>query len=156
MNHTAHHHPANHADAADPSDVPAAEAGVAVPEPSADRRGFAATLWSGLTAVVGAVMGLVPHVLHHVGFFAGAALVTGVGGNLAFGALGLLFSVPLLRRLYRRFRTWKAPGVALVVFATMFSLSAFVIGPAISGDDDPAPAPPGQDVSPEEHAEHHD
>lgn len=153
MTHTAHHHPANHPD---PSDVPAAEAVAGVPEPSADRRGFAATLWSGLTAAVGAVMGLLPHVLHHVSFFAGAALLTGVGGNLAFGALGLLFSVPLLRRLYRRFHTWKAPAVALAVFATMFSLSAFVIGPAISGNDDPAPAPSGQDVSPEEHAEHHD
>lgn len=137
MAHTAHHH----------EPVEAADEG----------RGAAATVWSGLTAVVGAVMGLVPHVLHHVGFFAGAALVTGVGGNLAFGALGLLFSVPLLRRLHRRFRTWKAPAAALVVFATMFSLSAFVIGPVISGDDDPAQVPPpGQGVSPEEHVEHHD
>ena len=136
--------------------MPGTDAGAAAPESPPYRRGFAATLWSGLTAAVGAVMGLVPHVLHHVSFFAGAALVTGVGGNLAFGALGLLFSVPLLRRLYRRFRTWKAPAVALVVFATMFSLSAFVIGPAISGDGDSAPARPGQGVSPEEHVEHHD
>ena len=138
MPRTAHQHPANH--------------------PAVDRRGFTPTLWSGLTAVVGAVMGLAPHVLHHVGFFAGAALITGVGGNLAFGAIGLLFSVPLLGRLYRRFRTWKAPAVALAVFATMFSLSAFVIGPAISGEDptrDPAPPPPGQTVAPDEHAEHH-
>lgn len=121
-----------------------------------ERRGVFSTVWNGLTAVVGAVMGLAPHVLHHVSFFAGAAVVTGVGGNLLFGALGLLLSVPLLRRLYRRFRTWKAPAAALVVFAAMFSLSAFVIGPAISGDD-PAPSPaPGQTVSPDEHAEHHD
>jgi hypothetical protein len=157
MTHTAHHHP----DPVDRTELRGPDAelpgpGAGLPEPSAGRRGFAATLWSGLTAVVGAVMGLVPHVLHHVSFFAGAALVTGVGGNLVFGALGLLFSVPLLRRLYRRFRTWKAPAVALVVFATMFSLSAFVIGPAISGDDDTAPTPPGQNVSPEEHTEHHD
>ena len=57
-------------------------------------------------------MGLVPHVLHHVGIIAGAALVTGVGGNLLFGVLGLVMSVPLLRRLYRRFHTWKAPASA--------------------------------------------
>jgi hypothetical protein len=85
--------------------------------------------------------------------------VTGVGGNLVFGAVGLLFSVPLLRRLYHRFRTWKVPVVALAVFAAMFSLSAFVIGPAISGDDDPAPSPapaPGETVSPDEHEQHHD
>lgn len=133
------------------------DTGTADTEPSAlpgDHRGGFTTLWSGLTAVVGAGMGLMPHVLHHVSFFAGAALVTGVGGNLAFGALGLLFSIPLLRRLHRRFRTWKAPAAALAVFSVMFSLSAFVIGPAISGDD-PAPAP-GQRISPDEHAEHHD
>lgn len=81
--------------------------------------------------------------------------MTGVGGNLLFGALGLLLSVPLLRRLYRRFRTWKAPAVAVAVFAVMFSLSAFVIGPAISGTD-PQPAPgPTEQIDPE-HAEHHD
>ncbi|MDO9494813.1 MAG: hypothetical protein Q7J48_03845 [Nocardioides sp.] len=112
-----------------------------------------ATLWSGITAGVGAVMGLLPHLLHHVTFFAGAALVTGVGGNLLFGALGLLLSVPMLRRLYRRFGTWKAPTVAVAVFAVMFSLSAFVIGPAISGTDPQEPAP--SQIDPE-HSEHHD
>ncbi len=85
-------------------------------------------------------MGLVPHVLHHVGIIAGAALVTGVGGNLLFGVLGLLLSAPLLRRLYRRFHTWKAPVIALGIFALMYALSAFVIGPAITGDT-PTPIP---------------
>ena len=114
-----------------------------------------ATLWSAVTAAFGAAMGLLPHLLHHVSFFAGAALVSGVGGNLLFGTLGLLLSVPLLRRLYRRFRTWKAPAVAVAVFAVMFSLSAFVIGPAISGTD-PEPAPgPTEQIDPE-HGEHHD
>lgn len=143
MTHAAHDH-TGPAGPIDRSDLPATE------------RGVVATVWSGLTAVVGAAMGLVPHVLHHVSFFAGAALVTGLGGNLAFGALGLLLSMPLLRRLYRRFRTWKAPATALVVFATMFSLSAFVIGPAISGDDAPPAPARGQDVSPDEHVQHHD
>lgn len=114
-------------------------------------RGRLATLWSGVTAAVGAAMGLLPHLLHHVSFFAGAVLVTGVGGNLVFGALGLLLSVPLLRRLYRRFGTWKAPTAAVAVFAVMFSLSAFVIGPAIS-DTDPEPTP--EQIDPE-HSEHH-
>ena len=79
-------------------------------------------------------MGLLPHVLHHAGLIFGAALVTGTGGNLLFGVVGLLFSLPMLRRLYLRFDTWKAPAIALVVFVALFSLSAFVIGPAISGD----------------------
>jgi len=46
----------------------------------------------------------------------------------------------LLRRLYRRFHTWKAPAIALAIFAPMYALSAFVIGPAISGDA-PTPVP---------------
>ena len=118
-------------------------------------RGRLAALWNAVTAAVGAVMGLLPHLLHHVSLFAGAALVTGVGGKLLFGALGLLLSVPLRRRLYRRYRTWKAPAVAIAVFVIMFSLSAFVIGPAISGTDtDPAPGPTEQNDP--EHGEHHD
>lgn len=97
------------------------------------RAGLLARVWRTVSAVFGALLGLVPHVLHHTGLIFGAALVTGTGGNLLFGALGLLFSVPLLRRLYIRFHTWKAPAIALVIFVAMFSLSAFVIGPAISG-----------------------
>lgn len=131
------------------ADAPAQMDQSAKPSPG---RGRLATLWNGITAAVGAVMGLLPHLLHHVSFFAGAALVTGVGGNLVFGALGLLLSVPMLRRLYRRFGTWKAPTVAVAVFAVMFSLSAFVIGPSISGTDrEPAPS----QIDPE-HSEHHD
>ena len=103
-------------------------------------RTFWATAWRALSAAFGALLGLVPHVLHHVGIIAGAALVSGVGGNLLFG-LGLLLSVPLLRRLYRRFHTWKAPLIALAIFALMYAVSALVIGPAISGDTPPiAPA----------------
>lgn len=109
-------------------------------------------LWSGLTASVGAVMGLLPHVLHHVSFLAGAALVTGVGGNVAFGALGLLLSAPLLRRLHRRYGTWKAPAVATVAFTAMFVLSSTVIGPAWVEPDPVTPAP----TQPADHEEHHD
>ena len=154
--------PHDHTHSGDPTSKPADGGTVAdAPRPvdppaePPHGRGRPATLWNAVTAAVGAVMGLLPHLLHHVSFFAGAALVTGVGGNLLFGALGLLLSVPLMRRLYRRFRTWKAPAVAVAVFAVMFSLSAFVIGPAISGTD-PQPAPgPTEQIDPE-HAEHHD
>jgi hypothetical protein len=106
-------------------------------------------------AVAGAVLGLVPHVLHHIGLLAGAALITGATGNALFFVIGLGFSIPLLRRLYRRFRTWRAPAIAVAVFAGMFSLSAFVIGPAITGDS-PAdnPAPPAQTPT-EDHTGHH-
>ncbi len=50
-----------------------------------------------------------------------------------FFVIGLVFSFPMLRRLYRRFRTWWAPAIAVAVFTALFSLSAFVIGPAVSG-----------------------
>ena len=135
-------------------------------EPSADdtaddtsqRRGALATVWSAVTAVVGGIMGLLPHLLHHVGLLGGAVLVTGATGNVLFAVLGLVFSLPLLRRLYRRFGSWKAPTIALGVFALMFSLSAFVIGPAISNDD-PKPdrdRTPVQTPDPDEHEGHHD
>ena len=109
-------------------------AGVELP-----RRRFAARLWSGVVAAWGAFIGLVPHVLHHVGPLAGAALLAGAGGTVLFAAIGFVAAIPLLLRLYRRFGTWRAPAIAVAVFAAMFSLSSFVIGPAISrGDDTPA------------------
>lgn len=92
-------------------------------------------------AVLGTVMGVLPHVLHHIGLLAGAALVTGTTGNVVFLAVGLLFSLPLLRRIHRRFRTWVAPAVAVGVFTALFSVSAFVIGPALSGSARPAVTP---------------
>jgi hypothetical protein len=91
--------------------------------------------------------------LHHVGPLAGAALLAGTGGTVLFAAVGLVASVPFLVRLHRRFDTWRAPALALAVFAAMFSLSSFVIGPAISGGGEssrPSPEEPGGD-----HAEHH-
>jgi predicted PurR-regulated permease PerM len=71
---------------------------------------------------------------HHIGPLAGAAVLAGASGRVLFAAIGLVASIPFLRRLQRRFATWKAPALALVIFALMFSFSSFVIGPAISGD----------------------
>ena len=120
------------------------------------------TLWNGIVAGIGGVVGLLPHVLHHIGFLAGTAVVAGAGGTALFAVLGLAASVPFLLKLYRRFGTWVAPAVALVVFAVMFALSAFVIGPAIN-DTDPAPATVPATVittsptpaAPTDHSSHH-
>ncbi len=107
-------------------------------------------------SVLGAAMGVLPHVLHHVGLIAGTALATGAGGNALFFAVGLILSVPMLRRLHRRFTTWVAPAIAVAVFAAMFSLSAFVIGPAINSSATPATAPASPSPGPTgEHSEHH-
>jgi hypothetical protein len=94
-----------------------------------------------MTGLIGAVTGLLPHVLHHVGLLAGTALVAGSGGTALFGVVGLLASVPMLLRLRRRFGSWRAPAIGLAVFALTFTLSAFVIGPAVSGRGAPARTP---------------
>jgi len=109
-------------------------------------------VWNAIVGAIGLVLGLVPHILHHVTLLAGTALVAGSGGTALFGVLGLLASIPMLLRLRRRFGTWRAPAVGLLIFAAMFSLSTFVIGPAISGSGG---ADSGQ-VPNVEHTVHHD
>lgn len=107
-------------------------------------------------AVVGTVLGIAPHVLHHIGLLAGAALITGASGNAIFYVAGLALSIPMLRRLYRHFSSWWAPALAVVAFTGLFSLSAFVIGPAISGTDDaPAPSSPGEPSPSPSHSHDH-
>ena len=119
---------------------------VAVPLRTATGR-----LWSALVAAWGVFIGLLPHVLHHVGPLAGAALLAGTGGTVLFAAIGFVAAIPFLLHLQRRFATWRAPAIALAIFAAMFSLSSFVIGPAISGGD--APAQPG--IEQDGHEQHH-
>lgn len=111
-------------------------------------------IWNGFVGLIAAVVGLVPHVLHHVGLLAGTALVAGATGTVLFGAIGLFASIPFLLKLRRRFGTWRAPLIALIIFAVMFSVSAFVIGPAIRGDDvkDPQTTAPAND----DHDGHHE
>jgi len=97
------------------------------------RRGWLARAAAAFTAAVGVIAGVAPHVLHHVGPIAGAALLAGTGGTLLFGGIGFVLTIPMLLRLRRRFGTWAAPGVALAVFAVMFTVSTLWIGPAIRG-----------------------
>ena len=109
-------------------------------------------VWNAIVGAIGLVLGLVPHILHHVTVLAGTALVAGSGGTALFGVLGLLASIPLLLRLRRRFGTWRAPAIGLLIFAAMFSVSTFVIGPAISGAGGAGSGP----VPNVEHTVHHD
>lgn len=99
-----------------------------------ERPRLVARAGAALLAIWGGFIGLLPHVLHHVGPLAGAALLAGATGRVLFAVGGLVAAVPFLRRLRRRFGTWRAPVIALAVFATMFSLSSFVVGPALSGE----------------------
>ena len=107
-----------------------------------------------------AVLGAAPHVLHHLGPLAGAAVLAGATGRLLFGALGLLLAIPMLRRLRRGTGSWRVPAGALALMAVMFTFSTFVIGPALTGTrEQPPPATnvptvPGG-ISPAEHDTHH-
>lgn len=118
---------------------------------TASLRRIGTKLWNALVVVWAAITGIAPHVLHHVGPLAGAAVVSGVAGTALFGAVGFLATVPLLLRLRRRFGTWLAPAIALVVFASVFTVSTVVIGPQLSGALEPA----GASSEDSEHLEHH-
>ena len=117
------------------------------------RRSFLARTWSAVLAAWGTFVGVLPNVLHHVGPLAGAALLAGAGGRALFAAIGFVFAVPFLLRLYRRFSTWVAPAVAFAAMAVMFSISSFVIGPLITGGGEESPAPVVE--QPAGHETHH-
>ena len=116
-------------------------------------RTLSARIWAAMVAGWGAVTGIAPHVLHHVGPLAGAALLAGTTGRAAFAVIGIVAAIPFLLRLRSRFGSWAAPGVGLVVFAIMFVLSTFVVGPAISGSGGAGQNPGAQ--QPAGHAQHH-
>ncbi|GIG26462.1 hypothetical protein [Cellulomonas denverensis] len=105
-------------------------------------------LWSAASSALGAVVGLAPHVLHHVGPLVGTAIVAGSGGTALFGVLGLAATVPMLVKLHRRSGSLWLPAGALVLFAIAFAFSTFVLGPLISGEE---PTVPSSDV----HEGHH-
>jgi hypothetical protein len=111
------------------------------------------------STAVAAVLGLAPHVLHHAGLLAGAALLAGTAGALLFGALGFLAAIPFLLRVHRRCGNWRLPGALLALFAVAFSISTFVIGPAMSGASSTGKSTPGQSVpsnaAGSEHDDHH-
>lgn len=132
------------------STIPGAQAQELAPR----RFGVRARLGAGFTAAIGAISGLAPHVLHHIGPIAGAALIGGAGGTALFAVIGFAVSVPFLLRLRRRFGTWRAPGIALLAFIVVFAFSSLVIGPAIQGDEAPASSVPAQQA-PSGHLGHH-
>jgi hypothetical protein len=122
--------------------------------PASVRRGLGARLWGAVVAGWAVVAGVAPHVLHHVGPLAGAALLAGFGVKAIFFALGLVLSLPMLRSLYRRFGTLVAPAVAVVAFAAVFTFSSLVIAPRLTGSDSSPPATPGIE-RPAGHESHH-
>ena len=108
----------------------------------------------GLAAGWGAITGVAPHVLHHVGPLAGAAVLAGIGGRILFFAIGLAVATPMLLRLHRRFRSWAAPAVAVVLFAVAYLVSSVVLGSLINGSDTANP-PVVPSVSTTDHGHNH-
>lgn len=100
-----------------------------------------------------AVLGAAPHVLHHVGPLAGAALLAGATGRVVFGLLGFLLAIPMLAKLRRRSGSWAIPGAVLGVMAAAFVVSSTVIGPALTGETDPTHQP--SPTTPADHESHH-
>lgn len=128
-------------------------------EPVIPRRSVLGRAQLAASSALAMVLGLAPHVLHHVGPLAGAALFAGAAGSLLFGALGLVAAIPFLLRVHRRCGNWRVPGALLASFAVMFSLSTFVIGPAMGGSDSnntsSKGAPTGAPAQPSGHEAHH-
>lgn len=122
--------------------------------PSARRRRLAG-LRSAPAAVGAALLGAAPHVLHHAGPFAGAALLAGVGGQILFGALGFVLALPMLWRLRRRSGSWRLPAGVLALMAAVFTASSLWLGPAISGNDEtPTPTKSTPALSQPKDADH--
>lgn len=109
---------------------------------------------NGLSVAWGAVSGVAPHVLHHVGPLAGAALLAGAAGRILFFLLGLLAATPMLVRLYRRFRSWAAPVIAISLFALTYTVSSTYIGPLFTGSESTT-NPPAPSVTTTTHPHDH-
>jgi hypothetical protein len=103
-----------------------------------------------VTVIWGAVSGVAPHVLHHVGPLAGAAVLAGTGGQVLFFFVGLAVATPMLIRLYRKFRTWVAPAMAVAIFALTYTLSSLYLGPLLTGDTT-GPTEPASVITTDEH-----
>ena len=124
-----------------------------------DRGSLPARAAAALSALWAAALGALPHVLHHVGPLAGAALLGGATGSLLFAAVGFLAATPFLRRVHRRTGGWRLPLALLAAMAVAFTVSTLVVGPAISSDDDDDPPAkrdaPARPAEPDDHDAHH-
>jgi hypothetical protein len=79
-----------------------------------------------------------------------------VTGKLLFALAGFALAVPMLRRVRRHTGSWRAPAGLLSLMAVAFTLSSFVVGPALTGSEaerPPAESTPGE--ADPEHDEHH-
>lgn len=106
-----------------------------------------------------ALMGALPHVLHHVGPLAGAAFVAGTTGTIVFGLLAFAFTIPMLVRIRRHRGSWRLPLALLATFIAVWAASTWLVGPWVQ--DQLADEPPvaeresGDTPDPDDHDAHH-
>lgn len=77
--------------------------------------------------------------------------MAGSGVTALFGAPGFAASIPMLAKGHRRFSSWWAPVIALLVFVVSLVISTVVVGPPITGRDGSV----GPGVSDVDHGTHH-
>jgi hypothetical protein len=131
-------------------------AATAPPASAVDRpRPVRRRVTAGLATAWVAITGLAPHVLHHAGPLAGVALVSGTFGTSLFAVLGFVATVPLLRRLRRRFGSWTVPVLALALFAGIFTFSTVVLGPLVTDAGSDAGQGAEAPVAETDHDAHH-
>ena len=108
-----------------------------------------------LAGATAAVTGTLPHAIHHIGLVAGGALLVRAWGQGLLATLGLVAMVPLLLRMRRRSGAWRKPALMLALFAAVFAVSTFVVGPALrdAGTAAPAASPPADPALHERHQE---
>lgn len=127
------------------------------PLPGSIGRARLRSAWAATRAGLGSLLGLVPHVMHHIGIVAGTALLAGFWGNAALYVLGLVLSIPMFKRLHRRYGSIAAPILGISIFTALFLFSTLVLGPAINGvgSAPTAPAPSSSSAVESGHATHH-
>jgi hypothetical protein len=82
---------------------------------------------------------------------AGAAVLAGTGGQVLFFVIGIGLATPMLIRLYRRFGTWAAPAIAVLVFAITYTVSSLYIGPLLTGETSTQSEPPSVTTTTHDH-----
>lgn len=59
------------------------------------------TVRGALESAGAGLLGAAPHVLHHVGPLAGAALLAGATGKILFAVLGFVLIIPMMIKMHR-------------------------------------------------------
>lgn len=103
----------------------------------------AGRLTATISAAIGTIAGVTPHVLHHIGPIAGTALLTGMERSFLFGAIGFVLTLPA-PAAEATFRLLAGAGYRPGAFRRhVHGINR--IGPAIRGEDSEGSEAPASD-----------